>query len=64
MSQEEKEEIKEMYKNDIVATIENKTAISRAGLQALIVSDFTRFTISNQKRMYEQNEKQTNIKRL
>lgn len=40
LSQEEKEEIKEMYKNDIGATIENKTAISRAGLQALIVSDF------------------------
>lgn len=40
LSKGEKEEIKEMYKNDIVATIENKTAISRAGLQALIVSDF------------------------
>lgn len=40
LSKGEKEEIKEMHKNDIVATIENKTAISRAGLQALIVSDF------------------------
>lgn len=40
LSQGEKEEIKEMYKNDIVPTIKNKTAISRAGLQALIVSDF------------------------
>lgn len=40
LSEEEKEEIKEMYENDTLATIENRTAISRAGLQALIVSDF------------------------
>lgn len=40
LSEEEKEEIEEMYKNDTLATIENRTAISRAGLQALIVSDF------------------------
>lgn len=40
LSEETKEEIEEMYKNDTLATIENRTAISRAGLQALIISDF------------------------
>lgn len=40
LSDEAKEEIEEMYKTDVLADIESKTAISRAGLQALIVSDF------------------------
>lgn len=40
LSDEAKEEIEEMYKTDVLADIESKTTISRAGLQALIVSDF------------------------
>lgn len=47
LREEAKEEIKEMYKNDILATIRNKTVISRAGLQALIVSDFVNDLPSN-----------------